>query len=409
LKPEACVTMPLALSFRTASRVLLASILVHACASAPEVAATHEQGSPLAAPTALEGGDTSVDGGSQVASAEALFTDGHLLFTPEAESGTTVIAMCWRPSAFGQGELEALYTAGRQQVMAAVNESWAGHSWLRVTWADYCEAGAVPVEIEDERSSADRRGVTLNFTFTNYRKGCAPSAGRAPNEAWTHCVRSLAVHEFGHVLGLDHEHNRTTAGLTCADGTHWPNDVGEFLTTSHLRVGPSDPTSVMSYCAEGFSDALSASDIEAVGAIYGADERVGEQFAAVVVAPKAMHLGFSGDVSESFTLRRLAGDGPLAYGDEIEIASGNNLLCASFGAHADTLHIDPELQFTQNPYDPKACHFRIAPSPPTASDEALDINEPVRLTLNAPAPADLPGVTFIPYRGALDARVLGPF
>ena len=97
-------------------------------------------------------------------------------------------------------------------------------------------------------------GVTLNFTFENWGQGCTDHK--------EYCIKALAVHEFGHVLGLAHEHNRDDR-TACEAEPQGP--MPAYILSTY------DPSSVMNYCAANWNNNghLSALDVYGIRAIYG--------------------------------------------------------------------------------------------------------------------------------------------
>jgi hypothetical protein len=170
------------------------------------------------------------------------------------------IHVCWENAAPEHAAATAL-------VRQSVEQTWQKESALQFFGWDACPARSAGIRIRIEDSGPHTlglgkalarvsRGMTLNFTFQNWSPSCA-----AERE---YCIKSIAVHVFGHAIGFAQEQNRPNAPGECRLLKQGPD--GDLMMT------PYDKSSVMNYCNPKYNNdgALSALDIQAVREVYGA-------------------------------------------------------------------------------------------------------------------------------------------
>jgi len=175
----------------------------------------------------------------------------------------TTIPVCWE-------NLNADTNGDTARVKEAIATTWQTASRLRFTGWQTCSGlgnNGIRIFIEDSgphtkglgsNLNGIKNGMVLNFTFINWSPAC-----RATPEMRIECVKSIAVHEFGHAIGFAHEQNRPDAPGECQEERQG-GDGTLFLT-------PYDPESVMNYCNPKYNNLgnLSKWDKEGVSKVYG--------------------------------------------------------------------------------------------------------------------------------------------
>jgi hypothetical protein len=175
---------------------------------------------------------------------------------PANANGVTQIPVCWENS---QG-----FPAETQWVRSAIESTWQSAANVEFQGWGPCAnySRGIRILITDTRSNSRvgraldglNNGMELNFTFRNFSRDCQAKSKKEG------CIKSVAVHEFGHALGFLHEQDR--ADSTCSLEKN--SDAGWPLTEY-------DPDSVMNYCNPRWNNGgqLSYNDIKGVQRLYG--------------------------------------------------------------------------------------------------------------------------------------------
>ena len=180
-----------------------------------------------------------------------------------AKWDSPLVEVCWE-------KMDPARATERGWVKNAVMGAWPHHSAVRFSgWEKSCVSGAPGIHIAEadfvartlgfgKEVNGVKDGMRLDFTLKNWNGWCS----RDPSTR-EKCIRSNAVHEFGHALGFVHEHNRHDRPDSCSEIRD--SSAGEEILT------PWDPKSVMNYCNSDrmlAAGLLSDGDRHSIGVLY---------------------------------------------------------------------------------------------------------------------------------------------
>ncbi len=169
---------------------------------------------------------------------------------------STIIPVCW------ENPLPN-HEHDRARVREVVERNWEAHAAVDLVGWLPCssQSRGIRIRVSDEvpHSRAQGRsldglsdGIVLNFDLQGWP--CSPRES---------CIETIAVHEFGHALGLGHGPARRQEVLNCAE-----QHPGSDAVLDSVRA---DTSSVMNYCDSHWSGdgVTSEGDIEALRLMYG--------------------------------------------------------------------------------------------------------------------------------------------
>ncbi|WP_176736715.1 M12 family metallopeptidase [Oligoflexus tunisiensis] len=159
-----------------------------------------------------------------------------------------------------------------QIISAGLNEEFGkiGFRFHGFNDCDNTQSDIAMTFVKSEAAIVDDFGSRGKNVAIGINAFCQDGKGNDTNYLDSNCLHNVALHEFGHLLGLHHEMNRRDNDERCPlDQT---TGEGEW---SSVQIGHYDDQSVMNYCRVFVANyrnhklSLSQGDINTLNAIYG--------------------------------------------------------------------------------------------------------------------------------------------
>ncbi|RZA26992.1 MAG: hypothetical protein EOP10_01780 [Proteobacteria bacterium] len=134
------------------------------------------------------------------------------------------------------------------------------HNWA-TTGGMTAGGGLSMVGMTPSNCGTDCLGGTMRLDIST--TGAFPSKESNYRDFTVTRTRATAIHEFGHAIGLMHEHERSDAeGCDRSDGSVVADDSRYTYVTDY------DSNSIMNYCHSGSQTTLTKNDIAGVAYLY---------------------------------------------------------------------------------------------------------------------------------------------